>query len=91
MGRPNDRHEDSGGPQKSFLHVTGTIFLQRAALDDWAELRYSIGLGIELVGYLLLPNGQGDREKYRNNPRSPAYGTGAGFINAVIVSGKGRW
>ncbi len=61
--------------------------LQRA-LDDWAELGYTVKLGIELEGYLLQPTDDGGSEKY-SNPRSMVYGTGplgdpTGFTDAVL-------
>ena len=61
--------------------------LQRA-VDDWAELGYTVKLGIELEGYLLQPDGEGGWQRY-SNPRSMVYGTGSlgdpsGFTTAVL-------
>ena len=67
--------------------VSARSTLQKA-LDDWAELGYSVKLGIELEGYLLEPNGEGGWKRY-GNPRSMVYGTGSlgdpsGSMTAVL-------
>ena len=69
--------------------VSARSTLQRA-LDDWADLGYSVKLGIELEGYLLQPDGNGGWEKYAN-PRSMVYGTGSlgdpsGFMTCLLYT-----
>jgi len=58
------------------------------AIDDWAELGYSVKAGIELEGYLLEPDGHGGWQRFAN-PRSMVYGTGtlgdpSGFHDEAI-------
>ena len=71
--------------------VSARSALQRA-VDDWAELGYSVKVGIELEGYLLEPDDEGGWKRF-SNPRSMVYGTGplgdpSGFFDEVLFTAE---
>ena len=47
------------------------------AIAAWADLGYSVQVGIELEAYLLQPDGEGGWRRY-DTPRAMVYGTGRG-------------
>jgi glutamine synthetase len=49
----------------------------KQAIAAWAELGYTVKVGIELEAYLLAPDGDGGWQRYVN-PRAMVYGTGIG-------------
>ena len=54
------------------------------ALSDWAELGYSVKVGIELEAYVLQPGEDGTWGPY-TTPRSFVYGTGASCDPAGVI------
>ena len=64
-------HLDLNGEAYTFA---SRYVLQRA-VEAWAELGYTVNVGIELEAYLLEPDGDGGWQRYVN-PRAMVYGTG---------------
>jgi glutamine synthetase len=67
--------------------VSSRAALKRS-IESWGELGFGIKVGIELEGYLLQPQPDGEWDRY-SNPRSYVYGTGAlgdpsGFLGDVL-------
>lgn len=57
------------------LYTFAPRFVLHKAIEDWKALGYRIKVGIELEGYVLEPDGNGDWKRW-HTPRSVVYGTG---------------
>ncbi len=75
---------------KPFPYAARTVLKQ--AVSAWAELGYTVHVGIELEAYLLEEDGTGGWKRY-DNPRAMVYGTGpandpSGIIDDIMRTGS---
>jgi len=64
----------------------------KKAIAAWAELGYTVQVGIELEAYLMAPDGEGGWKRYEN-PRALVYGTGpgndpTGILDAIMTKAQ---